>query len=222
MLTSYSFGHERYQHAAQALRECQNVEKMHYIIAETLLKHTSTNNQSVYATARHICYSVAIIKRRINVRHRFRAALSAAGLQAIASGARPTALWYYETCLTLMQAEPWSFHEQDTHYEETLDIYTRAAELFWFQGCPSEALSLLDLTFEHARTAVDKAPSWILQSRILTQRGDTLAAFDALKTSLAELGLEFERKTSWDACDEDYHNLRTYVVVLSWGPSSKY
>ncbi|MCJ1398047.1 hypothetical protein MMC11_001244 [Xylographa trunciseda] len=210
----FRFGHERYQHAAQALRECQNVEKMHYIIAETLLEMNSLDSQSIYAKARHICYSVNIIRRREMQRYRFRAPLAEAATKAIASGARPTALWYYETCIELMQPNPWEDGVPDVHYDETLEVFTKTAEVTWYQGRPFEALRLLKSTFEHARTAADKAPSWILRSRILTQKGETLAAFDTLKTSLAELGLEFERKTSWEQCDEDYHNLQMQLESM--------
>ncbi|MCJ1382478.1 hypothetical protein MMC17_005591 [Xylographa soralifera] len=210
----FRFGHERYQHAAQALRECQNVEKMHYIIAETLLDMNSLDSQSIYARARHICYSADIIKRRITQRYRFRAPLAEAATNAIASGARPTALWYYEKCIELMQSNPWENDVPDVYYDETLEVFTKAAEVTWYQGRPSEALRLLESTFKHARTAADKAPSWILQSRIFTQRGETLAAFDTLKMSLAELGLEFDKKTSWKQCDEDYLNLQTQLESM--------
>jgi len=127
---------------------------------------------------------------------------------AIASGARPTALWYYESVLKLMQSDPWKDGAPDVHYQETLDVYTGAAELRWYQGQSAEALNLLSSTFEHARTAADKAPSWILQSRIATQKGESLGAFKALKTSLAELGLGFEMETSWEVCDREYQDLR--------------
>ena len=182
---------------------------MHYIIAETLLDMNSLDTQSVYAKARHICYSADIIKRRVTQRYRFRAPLAEAATNAIASGARPTALWYYEKCIELMQPNPWEIDAPDVHYDETLMVFTKAAEVTWYQGRPSEALRLLKSTFEHARTAADKAPSWILQSRIFTERGESLAAFDTLKTSLAELGLEFDKKTSWEQCDEDYLKLQT-------------
>lgn len=206
----FRFGHERYQHAAQALRECQNVEKMHYIIAETLLKYDTPDTQLLHQTARHICYAVDIIYRRVEDRRRFRSALREASSKAVASGARPTALWYYETILKLLQPDPWS----DDNYHESLEVYTGAAELRWYQGQSMEALSLLSCTFEHARTAADKAPSWILQSRISTQKGETLAAFKALKTSLAELGLEFEMETSWEVCDRDYEKLRKVLLIM--------
>jgi len=203
-------GHERYQHAAQALHECQNVEKMHYIIAETLLKYDNRDTQLLHQIARHICYAVEIVRRRVEDRHRFRTALREASSKAVASGARPTARWYYESILKLMQPDPWN----DDNYDETLGVYTEAAELRWYLGQSSEALNLLSSIFEHARTAADKAPSWILQSRITTQKGETLAAFKVLKTGLAELGLEFEMETSWEVCDRDYEDLRKVLLIM--------
>ena len=107
-----------------------------------------------------------------------------------------------------MQPDPWHDGAPDVHYQETLGVYSGAAELRWQQGQSAEALSLLASTFEHARTAADKASSWILQSRISTEKGETLAAFKALKTCLTELGLEFEMETSWDVCDREYLDLR--------------
>ena len=210
----FRFGHERYQHAAHALRECQNVGKMHYMIAQTLLKSESSDTRLVYAKARHIADSVDIIRRRVADRYVFRKALVQAAIKATASGARPTALWYYESCLQLMQPQPWQDGERDVYYEETLQVFTRTAELYWFQGKSPEALDLLKSLFRYARTAADKAPSWILESRIYTQRGESLAAFNTLKTSLSELELDFERKTSWRACDDDYKKLRDQLESM--------
>ena len=208
LTVALSFGHERYQQASQALRECQNVEKMHYIIAETLLKVEGPETQLVHERARHICYALSVIQRRIADRYRFRRALLQASALAIASGARPTALWYMENCLKLLQDDPWRNGAYDVYYEETLDIHTKAAEILWYQGQTTEALRILSSLSQNARTAADKAPSWILQSRISTQKGDTLTAFRALKTSLAELGLEFEMETSWEVCDTEYQGLK--------------
>ena len=164
--------------------------------------------QLVHERARHICYATNVIRRRIGDRYRFRSALFQASALAISSGARPTALWYIENCLKLMQPDPWKDGTRDVYYGETLELYTRAAEILWYQGQSTEALRILSSLSQHARTAADKAPSWILQSRMSTQKGDTLTAFKALKTSLAELGLEFEMETSWEVCDTEYQDLQ--------------
>lgn len=212
----HRFGHDRYQQASQSLTECQDIEKMHFVIAQTMMKYSKTNSEecSMYAQARHICQAIDVIKRRIAHRSRFRKVLCKAAHKAIESGARPTASWYYENCLRLLQSDPWDDKKPDVYYDETLDLYTRAAELYWHQGLSSEALDIISSTFAHARTAADKAPSWILQSRVFAQRGNSHAAFNALKTSLTELGLVFEKTTSWNECDQEYQRLHKKLEYM--------
>ena len=184
---------------------------MHFIIAQTLMKYFSLDERTLYARARHVCQSASLIKSRILHRSRFRDLLLRAGKEAVDSGARSTGLYYFEGCLQLMQPNPWEDGSPDVYYEETLDVYTQAAELYWYQGQSSEALRLLDSTFTHARTASDKAPSWIIRSRILAQRGELAAAFSSLSSSLKELGLDFEENTSWEACDKDFKELYRHI-----------
>ena len=175
----FRFSHDRYIQASASLRESHDVEKMHFIIAQTMMKYADLDDRSLYSRARHICQAIGLIKSRIPHRNRFRELLFEAAGKAIQTGARPTGLWYYENCLQLLQPDPWLDGAEDVYYEETLELYTRAAELYWYQGQSSEALVLLASTFARARTAADKAPSWMIQSRLYSQRGDLLAAFNA-------------------------------------------
>ena len=168
----------------------------------------------IYAKASHICESVDLICDRILHRNAFREVLCEAATKATASGARPTALLYYTACVKLMQSDPWKEGARDVYYEETLDVYTKVAELYWYQGQASEALRALSATFLHARTAPDKAPSWIIQSRLFAQNGDPVSSFNALKTSLNELGLDFEKQTTWANCDEEYRKLHEELETV--------
>lgn len=176
-------------------------------VAQTMVKYFNLDERSLYARARHICQAARLIKLRITHRSRFRDLLLEAGRQAVESGARTSGLSYLENCINLMQPDPWTDDLPDVYYDETLDVFTRAAELYWYQGQSLEARRLIDSTFAHARTSADKASSWILLSRMFAQKGDLFAAFNTLKTSLAELGLEFDRETTWEACDEEYKRL---------------
>ena len=185
---------------------------MHFIIAQTMMDHQKQTDS--YATALHICEAVDLIYERIARRHRFREILCRAASKATVSGARPTALLYYINCMKLLQPDPWREGAPDVHYEETLDVYTKVAELYWYQGQSSDALHIISITFEHARTAADKAPSWITQSRLFAQNGDPRSSFNALKSSLCELGLDFESHTSWAKCDEDYQRLHQDLLKL--------
>ena len=132
---------------------------------------------SLYVLAEHICQAVDLIKRRTKSRRYYRGVLVQAAKKAMESGARPTALQYYETTLCLMQPDPWDEKIEDVFYEETLDGYNAAAELCLHQGRYPQAQELLASIFSGARTAADKAPAWIIQSRIQAQQGDTSASF---------------------------------------------
>jgi hypothetical protein len=54
-----------------------------------------------------------------------------------------------------------------------------------------------------------------LQSRIFTKTGDTHGAFNALKTSLAELGLNLAQGTSWEKCDIEYEAMKKTLDSFS-------
>lgn len=203
----FSFSHDRYVRAAAALRECHDVEKMHFIIVQTMMKYLDLGSGSLYDRARHICQSASVIKGRVEYRHRFRAVLAEAAEKAIKSGARPTALQYYEACLTLMHPKPWKEGAPDAYYEETLSLYTKAAELYWHQDQVIQAQNLLDSIFAGARTASDKAPAWVLQSKLFAQAGNMAGSFSSLKTSLLELGLDLSDSPTWASCDKECHDL---------------
>ena len=142
-----------------------------------MMKYSSSDKISLYARARHVCLAATVIKRRVQNRWHFRGLLVQAAQKAVESGARPTALQYYETCLDLMQSDPWQDKGEDVNYNETLSVYTKAAELYWHQGQQDEAHRLITSIFGGARTAADKAPAWILQSRLFAQSGEISAAF---------------------------------------------
>ena len=186
-IDSTRFSHDRYVQAAASLAEASQVEKMHFIIAQTMMKYPDLDDRSLYTRAQHVCYAAGLIKQRISYRKRFRDLLSQAARNANNSGAKPTTLLYYENCLKLMQPDPWKDGAPDVYYEETLEIYTQAAEIYWHQGQSEKALSLLDSLFAHARTAADKAPAWIIQSRLHIQRGEGPAAFNAYVISYTYL-----------------------------------
>ena len=205
----FVFSHDRYVHASAALRECHNVEKMHFTIVQTMMKYPDLDGRSIYIRTQHLCEAVNLIKRCVQYRRRYRDLLLEAACKAIESGARPSALQYYETALKLLQSEPWTHNKgQDVDYEETLAIYTKAAELYWHQGCFAEAQNTLDIIFANARTAAHKAPAWVFQAKIFGQSGDMPASLTALKTSLLELGLTFASQPTWERCDKDFRRLR--------------
>lgn len=151
---------------------------MHFIIVQTIMKYPlGEGGSSLYVLAEHICQAANLIKRRTKGHRCYRDVLVQAAKKAIGSGARPTALQYYEITLRLMQQDPWDERVEDVFYEETLDSYIAAAELCWHQGRYPQAHGLLESVFRGARTAADKAPAWIIQSRIQAEQGNISATF---------------------------------------------
>lgn len=202
----FQFTHDRYMQASASLKECYNVERMHFLIACTMMSDTAPEDgSSLYTKARHIRASAQLIKARVRNRQRYREILVTAARKAIDAGSRATALQHFEACIVLMDLEPWT-----SAYAETLAVYTKAAELYWHEGQFTEADSLLTDVIVNARTATDKAPAWVIHSRVLARQGKLTAAFDALKTSMSELGLTSSHNpsSSWEICDTMYEGLR--------------
>lgn len=142
------------------------------------MKYFGTDHHSLHTRAQHICQAARLIKEKVQHRNRYREVLSQAAQRAIDSGARPTALQYYKVCLDLMQSEPWK-EGPDVYYEETLDVFTRAAQLYWHQGHTETAMRLTSQALDATHTASNRAPLWIITSRLLSQQGDIAGAFQA-------------------------------------------
>ena len=94
------------------------------------------------------------------------------------------------------------------------ELYTRLSECLWLTAHVQEALDMIGQTLKKARTSVDKAPSWVLQSRILAQSGNARDAFQILKQSLIQLGLHMEDDITWEQCDAEFHRLRTKLKSI--------
>ena len=209
----FRFAHDRYIQAATSLREC-NGPKMHFIIAQTLLKYYGADERSRETTASHICESIEIIKKHVLHRQSFRKLLLDCAQSAAESGARPTAGKFYAKCFALLQEDPWNDGATDVYYEETLQLYVRAAECYLYMGQYQEAKRLLQTVFTSAKTPVDKAPAWVLQSRMYAQEGDSPAAFSALKQCLAALDIEVDTSPSFQKCDAEFERVSLKIQSI--------
>lgn len=206
----FRFSHTRYLLAANSMRECHNTTKMHFIIAQTMLKYLSHCRYNLYPLARHICLSAEIVKQRVSDRRLHRDVLWRGAQKAVESGARPTALWYYKVCIDLLPVDCWNDKAVGVSYNETLQFYVQAAEMAILQGEPDLAQKYIDETLANCHTAADKMKSMILKARILSARGDLPAAFKSLKASLAELGSGV-KEMSWDECDIEFKRLERRI-----------
>lgn len=211
----FRFAHDRYIQAARSL--CgRNKPKMHFIIAQTLLKYYTAVDQLLDLIASHICASVDIINERVERRQAFREVLFDSAQAAAESGARPTALKYYASCFALLQSDPWT-NAADVSYDETLELYTRAAECHVYTGQFDEATRLLQAIIDNAKTPVDKAPAWVLRARVFVQQHETPSAFRMLKLCLGELNINVDPDPSFEKCDVEFerisHQLQTMKMA---------
>lgn len=205
-----SFANDRLAQASAHLKECRNVENMHFIISQTMMKYFH-DGRSRYAMARHIALASRIIKSRVVHKLDYRKILWDAAQTASQSGARPSALWYFRHCLGLLQDNPWDDSGTDVYYDETLRLHVATAEMLWSQGHNREALRVLDEVFDHGKTAVCKSRAWIVKAKIYAQAGNHLQAMNSLLTCLEELGVHLREPTTYDQCDAAYSRLKAYL-----------
>ena len=204
----YCFSHDRYLRAASFLRECSNIARMHFVIAETLMQLYPNKPSLLYVKAEHVRKALPILNTSVKDRRNFRDVLSDAASRAIESGARPTALQFLESSLKLLQSDPWSAGEYDVDCHETLYLHTKAAELYWNQSRLDEAQQLLDIVFSKAPSGSNMAAAHIVESRLLMERGLIKKAMTTLKVPLQDLGLQFAYEPTWDLCDDEYLKLK--------------
>jgi signal transduction histidine kinase len=214
----FRFSHDRYLMAAStALENDWDMAMMHYSIAKVsgaeYHDDSMLGSKALYMRSRHICLAAQIIKTREPRRAAFRDVLYQAGETACESGARSTGIYYFAHCLLLLQDTPWDDSQPDVSYQETLQLFVRSAECYWHQGMLDEALSLIRTTFKNARDPCDMASSFILQSRVLALRGDSFAAFQALKDCLSLLDTPIP-PTTWDACDTEFRDIYTTLQQI--------
>ncbi|KAK0723180.1 hypothetical protein B0T26DRAFT_642287 [Lasiosphaeria miniovina] len=209
----FRFAHDRYIQAASALKEC-DARTMHFTIAQTLLKHCSADPTLRDSTASHICEAVDIIKKRVAHRRPYRDLLLQCAEVATESGARPTAAKYYSNAVALLQSSAWEDGLEDVSYDETIRLYLRAAESYLYMGHQSAANVLLQTVFNRARTALDKAPAWVLQSRIFAQSGESKQALASLRQCLTALGVEVDEQPTYEKCDERFERLSVRIQTI--------
>lgn len=206
----FRFAHDRYIQAALALKEC-NTRKMHFVIAQTLMRYPKSELRSRDSAVQHICEAVDLIRGRIKIRRPFRDLLFDCAQQATENGARPTAAKYYSSAVALLQPNAWGDDAEDVSYDETMQLYLRASECALFMGHHAAANSLLSKIFKCARTPLDQAPAYVLQSRIFAQSGDAGSTLGSLKDCLVALDVKLEDEPTFEKCDKRFETLATKI-----------
>ncbi|KAI5363899.1 putative protein kinase domain, signal transduction response regulator, receiver domain, GAF [Septoria linicola] len=215
----FKFSHDRYIAAADSICDEYVREEMHYVVGTSLMKHypydpVTQPTKDLFDQARHMCEGIEAIKRRVSKKTAYRELLYQAAETARESGARKSGLDYFRACLELLPENPWDDQTGDASYAETLSLYVRSAEAFWYDGDYDEASKLIEAIFRYAHDATDKAPAAIIMSRMYVQKGDSQKAFHGLKNALSELGLNVE-DASLEQCDEEFQALVPHLQEVS-------
>ncbi|KAJ5793123.1 uncharacterized protein N7503_009101 [Penicillium pulvis] len=206
----FKFGNDRLAQAAFALSESRNVEKMHFILSQALMKYYH-DHRSRYSVAHHVALASRRIKSRVSLRIDYRRILWEAGQTAAQSGARPSALWYFRHCIALLQDDPWDDQHADVYYDETMRLYIATAEMSWSQGQNEDALKLIESVFAHGKDAVSKSRAWVIKAKIMAQTGDHHRSMESLLSCLDELGVHLRAPTTFEECDVAFFKLKKYL-----------
>ncbi|EEY16894.1 autoinducer 2 sensor kinase/phosphatase luxQ [Verticillium alfalfae VaMs.102] len=161
-----------------------NARKMRFIIAQTLMKYYSTDARARDTASLHICESAELIKRRVKIREPFRTLLLECAATATENEARPTAA-----------------------------KYTASAECSLYMN-QKKSESSLSILFDKGRTAIDKAPAYVLQSRIHAQAGDVTAACDSLEKCLRLMDVRLEEHPTYERCDREFERLAIKIQTM--------
>ncbi len=114
----------------------------------------------------------------------------------------------------MLQLNPWDENSEDVSYDETIQLYLKAAECHLYMGHHSSANVLLHTVFNSAKTALDKAPAWVLQSRIFAQSGDSRQALESLKRCLKALDFQFDEEPTFQKCDAKFEELSAKLQTM--------
>ena len=88
-----------------------------------------------------------IIRQRVRIRRPYRQLLFECARLCTERGARPTAAKFYTNAVALLQSDPWNDNAEDASYEETSQLYLRAAECYLYMGNHGAANALLGTIF---------------------------------------------------------------------------
>jgi signal transduction histidine kinase/tetratricopeptide (TPR) repeat protein len=202
----FRFAADWYLPAAASLRTGDE-SQMRFGMARTLVKYYSHDDGYRNIAVSAIYESLTIIKGSVVHRQPFRRLLLDWAHMACESGVRSEAVKAFASCIGLLQDDMWNDEADDVSYEETLRVYTEAAECYLYTGQYQNARRLLLSISSNAKNAVDKAPSWILHSRVYSQEGDSTGAFKALKECLVALGVKVDDDPTFPKCDAEFQRL---------------
>jgi predicted ATPase len=220
----FRFAHDRYLQAAQTLLHNFDQAEMHFAIAKLLVRPQreygiNSDSSSLHMKSRHITEAMKLINQRETHKRAYREILYAAAENAMESGAKSTAVLYIKTCIGLLESRPWQ-SGKDSSYDETLKLHVKAAECFWYGGRFSEATEMVKTVYAFATDPLDKAPCWIIESRIYAENGNSQKAHDRLRSALGSMGVDIPDATQ-ASLDRDFKEILPYLRSLNSANSQR-
>lgn len=210
----FSFIYHHYMHLAASFHT-KDQDQVNFVKARVLFRYYAHDDKYRNMLASAIIDSAPIFRASVATRRPFRKFLFDYAKAASETGFRSTAIKSLSSCIQLLQEDMWNEDAEDVMYDETLQIFTSAAEGYLYQGEYAEAGRLLESMLSNARSPVDKAPSWILQSRMLAQLGNSSGAFQALKKCLVTLDITIDDDPTFSKCDKEFRRLCEAISAIT-------
>lgn len=213
----FRFSHDRYLMASRQLREKYSDEEMHFVIANSLMKHTpwSEDKPSIllFDQAQHICSAASVIRARVP-RKPYWSLLSRAAEVARAQGATQMSLDFLLVAIQLLAYDIWDSSDEGAGAKnsEVQQLLMSAAARHLDLGQFNQATHLIDQVLAQTRDPLERSSALILVSRIHARQGNTQSAINAMRNALTDLGYELEL-TTFDECDAQFRRILPLTLV---------
>ncbi|KAI8334832.1 hypothetical protein EDC96DRAFT_525188 [Choanephora cucurbitarum] len=204
---NFRFTHDRYSQAATMLVPHDKKDEYHFRIASHFI---TKNYMDRFWVADHVIAAIHLIQRE-TTKSPYRRVLRQAGDKAFDSGAHKLAFDYYTAAHHLLAQNPWQ-DGPDSHYVETLHLYTRLAEIGWVTD-HDNTRAYLQAIFKHAQSPIDRATAYKVQHRYRWSRMKSKESSSILLECLCELGLNDIKINLSEREREDLYNLTRKEVL---------
>ena len=186
ILRDYKFRHDRIQQAAYALIESDLLKSVHLQIGRLLLANFSEQEtaEKIFALVDHLNKGIELIDDQTEKLKLLELNVYA-GKKAKESIAYATSRNYLTLAANEFPGDIW-----EERYEMALDLYKELAEIEYLNGHFEQSQSLIAISLERARSALDRTEFYLLQIVQYTLLGKCLDAIEAGRTALKSLDID--------------------------------
>ncbi|MGB3534265.1 MAG: AAA family ATPase [Microcoleaceae cyanobacterium] len=182
----YKFLHDRIQQAAYYLIPQRKKQATHLKIGRLLWQNLSQDEQdsNIFTIINHWNQAIELITDKSERNQLIQLNLTA-GEKAKSSAAYEAALQYFETALSLLDAESWQ-----TNYPLTLQLHQANAEAAYLTGNFEFMEAIIDRVVTHAQDLVDRVKVHEIKIQAQMAQTQQLSALDTGVGILALLGIQ--------------------------------